>query len=324
MASKGKLETEDLKTLSEALPGAMQIGARAIGATSEEMGRMLQRGEILSENFLPKFAAQMSAETASGVAGASKSAQASINRFNNSVYELQTSVGKGILPAQSLGLDVLTGAMDGLQKNARLLLAALLVLTAQGIKLLGGAILQSLGGVLTMKTGIAGLTGAARAALPVLGAFAAQVAIAVAISDTVTIMGKRFNDAGGEFRTFADSLKDGLKQLSDRFDDTGKSAKGFVDSLPKNRSDIKGETYYDGTIIGGLVQGVAGKETGGNILRGAEQAITNPLARRAIGMANPLLRYVLPKETFATKQAPDRQKALDDVFSRGDRRHARR
>lgn len=54
--SKGTVSAEELRgQLGERLPGAFQIAARAMGVTTQELGKMLKAGELLSEDFLPRF-----------------------------------------------------------------------------------------------------------------------------------------------------------------------------------------------------------------------------------------------------------------------------
>lgn len=136
IAGKGVLSAEELRQqLSEVggvFAGSFQIAARSLGVTTSELDKMLQRGEILSEDFLPKFAQQLSAETASGVAGAAKTAQASINRFNNAIGDLQNSVGEQLLPARQVGLEVAANLMERMVGLAPLVLQGL---TAISIKL---------------------------------------------------------------------------------------------------------------------------------------------------------------------------------------------
>lgn len=61
MMSKGTVSSEELKQqLGEVLPGAFQSAARAAGVTTKELAKMLEQGQLLSDDFLPKFADQLS------------------------------------------------------------------------------------------------------------------------------------------------------------------------------------------------------------------------------------------------------------------------
>lgn len=60
IASKGTVQAEELRgQLGERLPGAFQIAARAMGVTTAELGKMLEQGQVVSDVFLPKFAAEL-------------------------------------------------------------------------------------------------------------------------------------------------------------------------------------------------------------------------------------------------------------------------
>lgn len=84
MMSKGTVQAEELRgQLGERLPGAFQIAARAIGVTTQELGKMLEQGQVLAEDFLPRFAAQLKQEIGQGAAEASTRTEASLNRLAN-------------------------------------------------------------------------------------------------------------------------------------------------------------------------------------------------------------------------------------------------
>lgn len=56
--SKGTVQAEELRgQLGDRFPGAFRIAAIAIGKTTQELNKMLKAGEIISEDFLPAFAA---------------------------------------------------------------------------------------------------------------------------------------------------------------------------------------------------------------------------------------------------------------------------
>lgn len=64
--AKGRVSSEELRQqLGERLPGAFQIAARSIGATTEELNKMLEQGLLQAADFLPKFATEL--EKAFGV-----------------------------------------------------------------------------------------------------------------------------------------------------------------------------------------------------------------------------------------------------------------
>jgi tape measure domain-containing protein len=99
MLSKGKVQAEELRgQLGERIPGAFQIAARAMGMTTMELDKFMADGKLMSEEFLPKFAAQLKTEFAGGMNVASQSLQANLNRMNNSFLELKYTIGQLFMP----------------------------------------------------------------------------------------------------------------------------------------------------------------------------------------------------------------------------------
>ena len=97
--SKGKVSAEELRgQLGERIPGAFQIAARAMGMTTSELDKFMSSGNLLSEDFLPKFAAQLKSEFAGGVEAASQSVNANLNRMNTAFFELKSTIGEMFMP----------------------------------------------------------------------------------------------------------------------------------------------------------------------------------------------------------------------------------
>ncbi len=71
--SKGKVQAEELRgQLGERLYGAFQLAARGMGITTAELDKMLEQGQVIAEDFLPKFAAEIRNTFSDGVPAASK------------------------------------------------------------------------------------------------------------------------------------------------------------------------------------------------------------------------------------------------------------
>ena len=101
MISKGKVSAEELRgQLGERLPGAFQAAARAMGVTTAELDKMLQNGELIAEDLLPKLAAELNKTFDAG--GRVESFSASWARFKNTLVEAANSANEA------------TGIMDGL------------------------------------------------------------------------------------------------------------------------------------------------------------------------------------------------------------------
>lgn len=108
--SKGTVQAEELRgQLGERLPGAFQIAARSMGVTTAELGDMLQAGEVLAEDFLPKFARQLREEFGQGASDAATGAAADFTRFRNALIETQRAFSSsGFLAGVTDGMVALT------------------------------------------------------------------------------------------------------------------------------------------------------------------------------------------------------------------------
>lgn len=60
MISKGNVQAEELRgQLGERIPGAFSIAARAMGVTEQQLNKMLQAGDVLAADLLPKLATEL-------------------------------------------------------------------------------------------------------------------------------------------------------------------------------------------------------------------------------------------------------------------------
>lgn len=95
MISKGKVSLEELRRqLGNALPGAMQIAAKAMGVTSKQFEQMISDG-MDSVEFLKKFNAQLGRDFGDKWQVGSKSLRAETNRLKNAILDLKTAFAEG-------------------------------------------------------------------------------------------------------------------------------------------------------------------------------------------------------------------------------------
>jgi len=94
MISKGTVQAEELRgQLGERLPGAFQVAARAMGVTTAELGQMLERGEVVASDFLPKFARALEENLGGAAEKAAERLDASVNRLENAWERLKQNGG---------------------------------------------------------------------------------------------------------------------------------------------------------------------------------------------------------------------------------------
>jgi tape measure domain-containing protein len=96
MLGKGTVQAEELRgQLGERIPGAFQIAARAMGVTTVELNKMLDMGEVMSEDFLPKFARELRNTFSGQLPDALDNAQQQFNRFNTELFRLKADFASG-------------------------------------------------------------------------------------------------------------------------------------------------------------------------------------------------------------------------------------
>src|SRR5690606_8668116 len=110
MVSKGTVQAEELRgQLGERLPGAFQIAARAMGVTTAELGKMLEQGQVIADDFVPKFARQLEQELGGAAEKAATRLDAAVNRFDNAWERLKRNIGdSGVSQAMASELSALS------------------------------------------------------------------------------------------------------------------------------------------------------------------------------------------------------------------------
>lgn len=109
MISKGTVAAEELRgQMGERLYGAFVQAAQAIGVTTQELGKMLERGMLPADRFLPVFAAHLRSQFGGAAEEASQTARRALNRFENALRDLKISVAEGGF------LDAITASMNDL------------------------------------------------------------------------------------------------------------------------------------------------------------------------------------------------------------------
>nr|MDN1803067.1 tape measure protein [Escherichia coli] len=186
MASKGQVMAEELKgQLSEALPGATQAFAKALGLTEKQLFDKMKNGDVKASDALPKFAKELGAQINSrgGWKAIQDSTQTMLGNLKNTWNNSLT--------------DIFRGSENGLQDFTRSLTTLLNALGGSG-KSLG----ESLGSLMTdMSHGVDSLT---------------DISYRVrAFFDEVTLAYRSLNDTQKKIVDgLSDGLIDGLKMLA--------------------------------------------------------------------------------------------------------------
>lgn len=114
IASKGTVSAEELRgQIGERLPGAFAIAARSIGVTESKLNDMLQKGEVVSKDFLPKFTQELENTFGATAQQNVNSYAATVNKFDNQILGLKVSFGEKLIPVLSRSIELLTKLGEG-------------------------------------------------------------------------------------------------------------------------------------------------------------------------------------------------------------------
>lgn len=116
MMSKGTVQAEELRgQLGERLPGAFQVAARAMGVTTAELGKMLESGSVVAEDFLPKFAKALNEYVGDAAESAATRLEASQSRMSNAWERLMQAVGdSGVSSTMAVGMESAASSIDAI------------------------------------------------------------------------------------------------------------------------------------------------------------------------------------------------------------------
>lgn len=96
MLSKGKVSAQELRLqMGNALPGAFEIAARAMGVTTQKLDEMMSKGELAATVFVPKFTAQLKKELGEGFTENIKSLDFALVNLSTAWQEFQAQIMTG-------------------------------------------------------------------------------------------------------------------------------------------------------------------------------------------------------------------------------------
>jgi tape measure domain-containing protein len=113
MISKGNVQAEELRgQLSERLPGAFSLAAKAMGVTEQELNKLLESGSVVASDMLPKLADQLDKAYGNKASDGIKGLNAELNGLKTA---LQSLAGEGSALSTNIFEPIIRGA-----KNAAL------------------------------------------------------------------------------------------------------------------------------------------------------------------------------------------------------------
>jgi len=117
MISKGTVSAEEFRSqFAERIPGAMQMGANAVGVTVAEFRKLMEEGQVISKDFIPKLAMEME-NFAVGWEKGAQSIDANMERIKNSVTKILSEMGE--TDAFAAGLKIAGGLFKGIEEGLK-------------------------------------------------------------------------------------------------------------------------------------------------------------------------------------------------------------
>lgn len=111
ISGKGTVSMEELRQqLGDSLPGAFEIAAQSMGMTTRAFYDAVASGEVLSSDFLPKFARAIKEQLGGSAEEASTQLRADFNRLNTAMFDLSNTAGQVLSPATQKVVQDLTQA----------------------------------------------------------------------------------------------------------------------------------------------------------------------------------------------------------------------
>jgi tape measure domain-containing protein len=211
---KGKVQAEELRgQIGERIPGAFNIAARAMGMTTQQLDKAMEQGQIMAEDFLPKFSNELKKTFGSGLATSVNSSQAHFERFNNMMTDLKVGLGNSLIPIINKVMSGIQSAFNFLKTNAGVIMQALQPLITHFREM--GNLVESF---------FSRLTGGATIAESLQSAFAG-------LQEVLKFMApvwEKIRDVLGTVFDAIIKIKDAFNGFLDRFPIIGKTFRGLI------------------------------------------------------------------------------------------------
>ncbi|MBD2437361.1 tape measure protein [Nostoc sp. FACHB-110] len=266
MISKGKVSAEELRQqLGERIPGALGIAARAMGVTEAEFTRLLDSGQILSEDFLPKFAKQLQTEFGDAAKDAADNAQSAIFDLQNSFTSLQQGIGEGIAPAATAGLGAFAAILKGVAAVSKelgfILLGVTVALSVKMVSALQAVIAQLIATKLATGTLSGGMAALGQT---INNSFSVKLTAGIfAVLEIINLLNQAVNtELVGSFDKAANAAKRAAEESAKAFEKAGgkgQNSEGTPESSSGvgkaiDNSLIRYANFYANTSTFGLVK----------------------------------------------------------------------
>ncbi|MEH2393680.1 MAG: tape measure protein, partial [Nostoc sp.] len=226
MISKNRIGADDLRQqLGDRLPGAMAIFARAAGMSEAELNKLMESGQAISQDILPKLSRQLQSEFGEAAKTAGKNAQSSIFKVQNAFLSLQQGVGEGVAPAAILGLNALSDTLEQVAKIGKEIAIIIAAVSAALLVNLGKALWTIIGQLILTKAAGATLGGAfSQLASTINNSFSAQITVGIfALLEAINLVNSAANtELVQSFNKAGEAAKRAAEESRKAFGDPGK------------------------------------------------------------------------------------------------------
>ncbi len=103
--------------LGKNIPNVLKISADALGRTTTEFKKLVEKGVVPADEFVLRFGRQLSRHFGEDVPIAAQSATANIQRFSNALFFLQAEFGRGFLAFEKNKRDIFKRVQGALQET---------------------------------------------------------------------------------------------------------------------------------------------------------------------------------------------------------------
>lgn len=133
MVSKGTVQMQELKLqLGQAIPGAMEIAAIAMGKTTAELNKMMESGDLLAKDFLLKLAPTLRNMFGAGALEGARTLQSEFARLSTAVFLFNEQLDEQVRVSQAVRTVViaLANALNYMSEHMSELISIVAALTS--------------------------------------------------------------------------------------------------------------------------------------------------------------------------------------------------
>jgi PAS domain S-box-containing protein/tape measure domain-containing protein len=235
--SSGNVQLEELNQIAERVPGTFDAAAAALGVTTAELKGLISTGTVDSADFVTKFAVQLKNFTEAGVVDGMNSAEAAVQRFNNSLGDFQVAAGDAWVKVGTPALNTLAQALEFATQNEELFSSAVDAIgVAAALKFAESLFIANKAtislGLELLKSGQAMnfLNAQFGPAIKTIASYGATIALSYAATILFYRNLDRVKDSAVSTRAAIASADKSLRDLADA---SGGASQGIQNALPK-------------------------------------------------------------------------------------------